>query len=105
MGIVYIDRGENINHRRKYPYRLFLKTLFYANLSEDKESYPTEARKQQVNKYALGGLKKNKNRLSEGKESFRLVMRGYYEVWGQAGTGTVILRMVTEVEALEVGIK
>jgi hypothetical protein len=32
-------------------------------------------------------------------------MRGYYEVWGQAGTGTVILRMVTEVEALEVGIK
>ena len=46
-----------------------------------------------------------KNRLSEDKESFRLVMRGYYEVWGQAGTGTVILRMVTEVEALEVGIK
>ncbi len=60
MGIVYIDRGGNINHRRKYPYRLFLKTLFYANLSEDKESYPTEARKQQVNKYALGGLKKQK---------------------------------------------
>ena len=59
MGIVYIDRGEK-NHRRKYPYRLFLKTLFYANLSEDKESYPTEARKQQVNKYALGGLKKQK---------------------------------------------
>ena len=78
----------------KYPCRLFLKTLFYANLSEDKESYPTEARKQQVNKICIGWTKKNKNRLSEGKESFRLVMRGYYEVWGQAGTGTVILRMV-----------
>jgi hypothetical protein len=32
-------------------------------------------------------------------------MRGYYEVWGQAKTGTVILRMVIRGKALEVGIK
>ena len=58
MGLYNIDRVKK--QYMKYPKRLFLKTLFYANLSEDKESYPTEARKQQVNKYALGGLKKQK---------------------------------------------
>jgi hypothetical protein len=37
-GLYNIDRGKKII--RKYPYRLFLKTLFYADLSEGKESYP-----------------------------------------------------------------
>jgi hypothetical protein len=47
----------------KYPCRLFLKTLFYANLSEDKESYPMRGEKTARSRGAAANL-------SEGKESY-----------------------------------
>jgi hypothetical protein len=42
--------------------------------------------------------------LSEDKESFRLVMRGYYEIWGQAGTSTVILGVMNRSGSVERGM-
>ena len=60
----------------KYPYRLFLKTLFYSEFeARAKRAIRLEARKQQGYKKCMRWKKRG---LSEGKESFLLEMRGYY---------------------------
>ena len=55
-GVYNIDRGKK--HKSRYPFRLFLKTLFYADLSEDKESYLARRRENiRIIKNAMGGIK------------------------------------------------